>query len=78
MIASTTPSREHLLSALCEAAELERTLMCTYLYAVFSLRGGPARSSTSRAGQGARGGRLSSATRARLPGSWQEALFSSP
>jgi CDGSH-type Zn-finger protein/uncharacterized Fe-S cluster protein YjdI len=42
MIASVTPSREQLLYALYEAAELEHTLMCTYLYAVFSLRDGEA------------------------------------
>jgi CDGSH-type Zn-finger protein/uncharacterized Fe-S cluster protein YjdI len=35
------PSRETLLHALYEAAELEHTLMCTYLYAAFSLRSGP-------------------------------------
>jgi CDGSH-type Zn-finger protein/uncharacterized Fe-S cluster protein YjdI len=33
-----TPSREHALHALYEAAELEHNLMCTYLYAAFSLR----------------------------------------
>ncbi len=33
-----TPSREQLLHSLCEAAELEHTLMCTYLYAAFSLK----------------------------------------
>ena len=32
------PSREHLFHALCEAAELEHCLMCTYLYAAFSLK----------------------------------------
>ena len=32
--------REHLLHALYEAAELEHNLMCTYLYAAFSLRQG--------------------------------------
>ena len=32
------PSRERLLGALYEAAELEHNLMCTYLYAAFSLR----------------------------------------
>ena len=42
MIASATPSREQLLHALYEAAELEHDLMCTYLYAVFSLRSGEA------------------------------------
>jgi CDGSH-type Zn-finger protein/uncharacterized Fe-S cluster protein YjdI len=34
------PSREHLFHALCEAAELEHCLMCTYLYAAFSLKTG--------------------------------------
>jgi CDGSH-type Zn-finger protein/uncharacterized Fe-S cluster protein YjdI len=33
-------SREHLVHALYEAAELEHDLMCTYLYAAFSLRQG--------------------------------------
>ncbi len=42
MIASATPSREQLLHALYEAAELEHDLMCTYLYALFSLRSGEA------------------------------------
>jgi CDGSH-type Zn-finger protein/uncharacterized Fe-S cluster protein YjdI len=32
------PSREQLVHALYEAAELEHNLMCTYLYAAFSLR----------------------------------------
>lgn len=36
----TTASREQLLHALYEAAELEHDLMCTYLYAAFSLRSG--------------------------------------
>jgi hypothetical protein len=31
-------SREHLLSTVAEAAELEHTVMCLYLYAVFSLK----------------------------------------
>lgn len=35
---STTPSREQALHALYEAAELEHCLMCTYLYAAFSLK----------------------------------------
>lgn len=35
-----TPTREHLLHHLYEAAELEHNLMCTYLYAAFSLRSG--------------------------------------
>jgi hypothetical protein len=34
----TIESREHLLSTLAEAAELEHTLMCLYLYAVFSFK----------------------------------------
>jgi CDGSH-type Zn-finger protein/uncharacterized Fe-S cluster protein YjdI len=34
------PSREQLLHQLYEAAELEHNLMCTYLYAAFSLRQG--------------------------------------
>jgi CDGSH-type Zn-finger protein/uncharacterized Fe-S cluster protein YjdI len=33
-----SPTREQLIHSLCEAAELEHTLMCTYLYAAFSLR----------------------------------------
>ena len=36
------PTREQLLHTLYEAAELEHTLMCTYLYAAFSLRDGEA------------------------------------
>lgn len=35
---STEPSREQALHALYEAAELEHCLMCTYLYAAFSLK----------------------------------------
>jgi CDGSH-type Zn-finger protein/uncharacterized Fe-S cluster protein YjdI len=34
------PSREQLVHELYEAAELEHTLMCTYLYAAFSLKDG--------------------------------------
>ena len=30
------PTREQLIHALYEAAELEHNLMCTYLYAAFS------------------------------------------
>jgi CDGSH-type Zn-finger protein/uncharacterized Fe-S cluster protein YjdI len=37
MLRHMTPSREQLLHALYEAAELEHNLMCTYLYAAFSL-----------------------------------------
>ena len=39
---NATPSREQLVHELYEAAELEHTLMCTYLYAVFSLKDGEA------------------------------------
>jgi CDGSH-type Zn-finger protein/uncharacterized Fe-S cluster protein YjdI len=35
------PSREQLVHSLYEAAELEHNLMCTYLYAAFSLKDGP-------------------------------------
>lgn len=38
----TLPSREQLIHSLYEAAELEHNLMCTYLYAAFSLRQGEA------------------------------------
>jgi CDGSH-type Zn-finger protein/uncharacterized Fe-S cluster protein YjdI len=38
--ATRVSSREQLLHALYEAAELEHNLMCTYLYAAFSLRSG--------------------------------------
>jgi CDGSH-type Zn-finger protein/uncharacterized Fe-S cluster protein YjdI len=38
----TAPSRAELMYLLYEAAELEHTLMCTYLYAAFSLRDGEA------------------------------------
>src|SRR5271155_2894361 len=34
----SVPTRERLLYALYEAAELEHNLMCTYLYAAFSLK----------------------------------------
>lgn len=34
-------SREQLIAALGEAAEIEHNLMCCYLYAMFSLKGGP-------------------------------------
>src|SRR4051812_39444486 len=37
-----TPSREQLLHSFYEAAELEHCLMCTYLYAAFSLKSGEA------------------------------------
>lgn len=39
---ASTPTREQLLHALYEAAELEHNLMCTYLYAAFSLKDGVA------------------------------------
>jgi CDGSH-type Zn-finger protein/uncharacterized Fe-S cluster protein YjdI len=39
---SDGPSREQLVHHLYEAAELEHNLMCTYLYAAFSLRQGEA------------------------------------
>jgi len=35
--AEAAPSREQLIHSLYEAAELEHNLMCTYLYAAFSL-----------------------------------------
>lgn len=38
MFAASVPSREGLLHALYEAAELEHDLMCTYLYAAYSLK----------------------------------------
>src|SRR5262245_30786529 len=37
---SLTESREQLIHSLYEAAELEHNLMCTYLYACFSLKSG--------------------------------------
>jgi CDGSH-type Zn-finger protein/uncharacterized Fe-S cluster protein YjdI len=37
-----TPSREQLLQSLYEAAELEHDLMCTYLYAAFTIKTDPA------------------------------------
>ncbi|MDR7271110.1 CDGSH-type Zn-finger protein/uncharacterized Fe-S cluster protein YjdI [Pelomonas saccharophila] len=39
---TAAPSREQLLHSLYEAAELEHNLMCTYLYAAFSLKQGEA------------------------------------
>lgn len=38
---ASVPSREQLFHALSEAAEIEHCLMCTYLYAAFSLRCDP-------------------------------------
>ena len=39
-VTAPAPTREKLLHALYEAAEFEHTLMCTYLYAAFSLKSG--------------------------------------
>jgi CDGSH-type Zn-finger protein/uncharacterized Fe-S cluster protein YjdI len=41
-VACSAPSREQLVNMLYEAAELEHNLMCTYLYAAFSLKQGEA------------------------------------
>jgi CDGSH-type Zn-finger protein/uncharacterized Fe-S cluster protein YjdI len=41
-VTTSPPSREQLVHELYEAAELEHTLMCTYLYAAFSLKDGAA------------------------------------
>jgi len=43
------PAREKLIHQLYEAAELEHNLMCTYLYAAFSLKGGDDRLSPKEA-----------------------------
>src|SRR6185295_15597374 len=43
-----TPTREQLIHSLYEAAEVEHNLMCTYLYAAFSLKDGEAEGLTSR------------------------------
>jgi CDGSH-type Zn-finger protein/uncharacterized Fe-S cluster protein YjdI len=43
--------REHLVHALYEAAELEHNLMCTYLYAAYSLKRGQAEGLTERQAQ---------------------------
>jgi CDGSH-type Zn-finger protein/uncharacterized Fe-S cluster protein YjdI len=40
LIGGAAPSREQLIHSLYEAAELEHNLMCTYLYAAYSLRQG--------------------------------------
>ena len=37
-VSTEAPTREQLLHRLVEAAEIEHTLMCTYLYAAFSLK----------------------------------------
>src|SRR5215510_13242052 len=42
------PTREQLIHALYEAAELEHNLMCTYLYAAFSLKSGAAEGLSAR------------------------------
>src|SRR5271165_552843 len=42
------PTREKLVNSLCEAAELEHNLMCTYLYAAFSLKDGTAEGLTEK------------------------------
>lgn len=42
MDAPLLPTREQLIHALYEAAEIEHNLMCTYLYAAFSLKDGEA------------------------------------
>src|SRR5258708_26144075 len=41
-VAPSLAQREVLIHALYEAAELEHNLMCTYLYAAFSLKDGEA------------------------------------
>jgi CDGSH-type Zn-finger protein/uncharacterized Fe-S cluster protein YjdI len=45
---TAVPTREQLLYALYEAAELEHNLMCTYLYAAFSLKDGAAEGLSER------------------------------
>jgi CDGSH-type Zn-finger protein/uncharacterized Fe-S cluster protein YjdI len=57
---TAAPSREQLVHLLYEAAELEHNLMCTYLYAAFSLREGEAEGL--------------SAEEARAVGSWRQAI----
>jgi hypothetical protein len=37
---TTSTNREQLLHSLYEASELEHNLMCTYLYAAFSIKSG--------------------------------------
>jgi CDGSH-type Zn-finger protein/uncharacterized Fe-S cluster protein YjdI len=44
----STPTREGLVHSLYEAAELEHNLMCTYLYAAFSLKDGPSEGLSQR------------------------------
>ena len=58
------PTRERLFYSLCEAAELEHTLMCTYLYAAFSLKSAkPKASAPPRPMPSRAGGARSSASR---------------
>ena len=59
---ATTPTRERLLHALYEAAELEHNLMCTYLYAAFSLRMGESEGLSAR--------------EARTVAAWRREIFS--
>jgi hypothetical protein len=47
MSETRVPSREQLLFMMYEAAELEHSLMCTYLYAAFSLKSGEAEGLTA-------------------------------
>lgn len=48
LLPSYVPSREQLFHSLSEAAEIEHCLMCTYLYAAFSLKSAPEDGLTSR------------------------------
>jgi CDGSH-type Zn-finger protein/uncharacterized Fe-S cluster protein YjdI len=50
----SAPTREQLLHCLYEAAELEHDIMCTYLYAAFSIKADPADGITAE--QAVRGG----------------------
>jgi len=47
-VVTRAPSREQLIHRLYEAAELEHNLMCTYLYAAFSLKSGDAEGLTAK------------------------------
>jgi len=47
-VVTSGPSREQLIHALYEAAELEHDLMCTYLYAAFSLKSGESEGLSTR------------------------------
>ena len=53
-LGAITPTRERLIFALYEAAELEHNLMCTYLYAAFSLKSGEAEGLQRRRGRSGR------------------------